>query len=114
MILTQPRQSAVSTLEWHILPLPSMCPVSGNPQPGSVLIALYQPVGCYLEVYSLHQHIHTFIGGKGAIRDMEGAIQQIAQDCAATLDTLVTVGAVIRLQRGDTMLLMCQGQPDAR
>lgn len=109
MILTQPRLSDIHTLEWHVLPLPSMCPVSGNPQPGSVLIVLYQPVACYLEVYSLRQHIHSFIGGKDAIRDMEGAVQQIAQDCAEALKTLVTVGAVIRLQRGDTMLLMCQG-----
>lgn len=107
MLLTQPCTSTISTFEWHILPLPSMCPVSGNPQPGSTLFVLYKPATAFLEVYSLRADVNAYIGGRGAIRDMEGTIQAIAQDCANAIKTYVVVGAIIRLQRGDTMALMC-------
>lgn len=111
MLLTQPCLSTVNTFEWHILPLPSMCPVSGNPQPGSTLFVLYKPQSAFLEVYSLHADVKEYIGGRPPIRDMEGTIQQIAQDCADAIQTYVVVGAIIRLQRGDTMALMCSALP---
>ena len=111
MLLTQPCLSSVETFEWHILPLPPMCPVSDNPQPGSTLFVLYRPVTSFLEVYSLRTDINTYIGGRGAIRDMEGTIQQIAQDCSNAIQAYVVVGAIIRLQRGDSMALMCNALP---
>lgn len=111
MLLTQPCLSPVETFEWHILPLPSMCPISGNPQPGSTLFVLYKPVSYFLEVYSLRADVNAYIGGRGAIRDMEGTIQTIAQDCANAAYVYVVVGAVIRLQRGDTMALLCSASP---
>jgi 7-cyano-7-deazaguanine reductase len=111
MLLTQPCTATISTFEWHILPLPSMCPVSRNPQPGSALYVLYQPKACFLEVYSLRAYVNSYIGGKGAIRDMEGTIQRIAQDCANALDVPVCIGAWIVLQRRDAMALVCNAIP---
>lgn len=110
MLLTQPntRPDIAVTPEVHILPLPQCCPVSGNPQPGSVLLVMYAPMGCFLEVYSLRHYVDQFVGGFGNVRDMEGMIQTIAGECAQILGTLVTVGALIYLQRGDAMTLIVQ------
>lgn len=94
--------------EVHILPLPRCCPVSGNPQPGSVLLVMYTPANHFLEVYSLRKYVDQFVGGFGNVRDMEGMIQTIAEACAQALGTLVTVGALIFLQRGDAMTLIVQ------
>lgn len=68
---------------------------------------LYKPVTAFIEVYSLRAYLNSYIGGKGAIRDMEGTIQQIAQDCAEVIKAPVSVGAWIVLQRGDAMSLIC-------
>jgi 7-cyano-7-deazaguanine reductase len=110
MLKTQPCTSHVHTYEWHILPLPSMCPISGNPQPGSTLFVLYKPTHAFLEVYSLRAYLNSYIGGKGAIRDMEGTIQAIAQDCADVLQAPVCVGAWIVLQRADALSLICTAE----
>lgn len=109
-VLTQPntRPDVAIQPEVHILPLPRCCPVSGNPQPGSALLIMYQPVAAFLEVYSLRKYVDQFVGGFGNVRDMEGMIQTIAKTCAQVLGTLVTVGALIYLQRGDAMTLIVQ------
>lgn len=69
---------------------------------------LYKPQTAFIEVYSLRAYVNSYVGGKGAIRDMEGTIQQLTQDCAAVLKAPVCVGAWIVLQRGDAMSLICQ------
>lgn len=109
-MLTQPNLlPQVSVLQWHILPLPSCCPVSGNPQPGSLLAICYHAGGAFLEVYSLRKQIDAYIGGHAnGIRDMEGMVQDIAKDCAVTVHAPVTVGAFVRLQRGDMLVTIAQ------
>lgn len=72
---------------------------------------LYKPTFYFLEVYSLRADINAYIGGRDFIRDMEGTIQQITQDCANAVAAYVVVGAIIRLQRGDSMALMCSAMP---
>lgn len=110
--MTQPNtQRCITTWEWHVLPFSGMCPFSGNPQTGSQLAILYRPGRTFLEVYALNAYIEDFKGGRGVVRDMEGMIQVIAQDCANTLDTGVTVGAYIRLHDGNAMTVMCQAMP---
>lgn len=64
-----------------------------------------------LEVYSLKKYVDEYIGGRGAIRDMEGMIQQIAQDCANAIGAYVRVDAQIILQRGDTMRVVAKAFP---
>lgn len=110
MILTQPRQMPQNLIEWHIVPLPQCCPISGNPQKGSYLMLCYQPKEVFLEVYSLKAYIDKFVGGYENIRDMEGMIQAICQECANTLGVFVSAGAWIVLQRGDFMSLVVGAQ----
>lgn len=109
--MTQPNTQRVPTWEWHILPFRGMCPFSGNPQAGSQLVILYRPERTFLEVYALNAYVASFKGGRGEIRDMEGMIQTIAQDCANVLDTCVSVGAFIRLHDGNSMCVTCQAMP---
>lgn len=110
--MTQPNtKRGIATWEWHILPFSDMCPFSHNPQAGSQLVILYRPERTFLEVYALDAYVQDYKGGRDGVRDMEGMIQQIAQDCANVLDTCVTVGAFIHLHDGNTMTVMCQTMP---
>lgn len=111
-LMTQPNtQRGIQTWEWHILPFSGMCPFSGNPQAGSQLAILYCPERTFLEVYALNAYVQDYKDGRGDVRDMEGMIQSVAQDCANALDTGVTVGAFIRLHDGSAMTVMCQAMP---
>jgi hypothetical protein len=76
-----------------------------------MLFLLYRPVTRFLEVYSLRTYLNSYVGGRGDVRDMESAIQSIAQDCAHMLKVPVCVGAWVILQRGDAMALVCDARP---
>lgn len=91
-----------SGVQTHILVLPPMCPVSGNPRTGSYVAIRYTPVDTYLEVYSLEHYINRFIGGwlSRGIRDMEQVIATIAGDCAGAVGVSVTVRARLVLDAG--------------
>lgn len=112
-ILTQSNALTKTHLfERHVIPLPSCCPVSGNPQPGSKITISYHPKDKFLEVYSLKKYIDEYIGGHDSgIRDMEGMIQQIALDCATAIGGYVRVDANIKLQFGDEMQLVAKAKP---
>jgi NADPH-dependent 7-cyano-7-deazaguanine reductase QueF len=114
MILTQVNQHpSIPLMQWHVLDIPSACPVSGNPQAGSFLMLAYTPKACFLEVYSLRKYLESYVGGREGIRDMEGMIQAIAQDCANAIGVNVLAGAYINLQRWDGMRLFAWGLPCA-
>jgi NADPH-dependent 7-cyano-7-deazaguanine reductase QueF len=109
MLFTQPNtRPGVAIWQSHTLALPSCCPVSGNPQPGSTITLSYSACDTFLEVYSLRKYIESYIGGREAIRDMEGMVQAIATDCAAMLGVTVLAYADIVLQRGDRMVIICR------
>lgn len=116
MIATMPdlRPDVSSGAQTHTLPLPPMCPVSGNPQPGSYVAVRYAPAGCTLEVYDLEAHIQHFVGGwlrDGAhIRDMEQMIATLAADCAASVGVPVRVRARLVLDAG-RMALTREARP---
>lgn len=85
----------------HFFPLPQMCPVSGNPQPGSELKIRYTPKDKVLEVYSLKTCIDSFIGGhSNGIRNMEETLQQIASWAAEAVGVTVHVEAELILDAG--------------
>lgn len=89
-------------------PMPSMCPRSGNPQAGSLIMIVYAPGSCVLEVYSLAGYLQQYVGGRQMandvlIRDMEQTIQQIALDCREALGVDVTVIGELMLQQGQRM-----------
>lgn len=91
----------ISTESAHRFALPRMCPVSGNPQPGSVLTVQYTAGAFFLEIESMGEYIASYIGGRpigrDLIRDMEQTIQQIAIDCAAVVEVPVTVTADLKI-----------------
>lgn len=91
------------TRSCHIFDLPRMCPVSGNPQPGSVLEVHYTAADWFLEIETLGAYIAGYIGGKqigrAFVRDMEQTIQAIASDCAASVG--VRVVCIARLKIAD-------------
>lgn len=99
------------TVERHSFDLPQCCPVSKNPQPGSVLKIRYRPNAVILEVQSIHDYIRSYIGGRLTVRNMEGMIQGIAQDCADALGVRVRVKAKLIIQPTQIMELKCKAWP---
>lgn len=93
----------VRIYQTHIIDLPSCCPVSKNPQPGSTIKISYHAKAVFLEVYSLHEYVHSYINGRGDVRSMEGMLQQIAHDCAKVLSVKVIAEALVILDCGDKM-----------
>jgi NADPH-dependent 7-cyano-7-deazaguanine reductase QueF len=77
--------------------------VSKNPRPGSTITISYRPCGCSIEIASLFAFIHSFRGGlyddsgQLAVRDMEGMIQRIAEECRQVLGVEVEVVADLQL-----------------
>lgn len=105
MIDTMPNLTNVPiAAQCHHIELPAMCPVSGNPQPGSYIAVRYVPAGAFLEVYALERYLTNYVGGwlRGDrhIRDMEQVVQTIAQDCAQALGVRVAVRAHLSLDCG--------------
>ena len=103
MIAVQPRSHDAPVRSCHVFDLPRMCPVSGNPQPGSVLEVWYTAGDWFLEIETLGEYIASFIGGKqigrAFVRDMEQTIQASATECAASV--CVRVVCVARLMIAD-------------
>lgn len=111
-LLTQPNtRPMICTYSTHTITFGDMCSVSHNPQAGSTLTISYRAHLLFLEVDSLYASVTAYRGGKDDIRDMEGMIQQIAQDAANALDTGVCVGAYIRLHDGSAMTIIHQAIP---
>lgn len=101
MIGIQPNMHSAPVRSCHQFDLPRMCPVSGNPQPGSVIEVWYTADQWFLEIETLGSYIASYIGGKPMngklIRDMEQTIQQIAQDCAQSVEVSVVVIARLKI-----------------
>lgn len=103
--------------ETHILELPPCCPVSKNPRPGSTIMIVYYPNGVVLEVGALYAYIHQFRGGlkddtgEIVIRDMEGMVSRIAQDCADAVGVAVNVCADLVIAPKQRMYLVVRKKP---
>lgn len=108
LIRTMPNERpSVQTTMRHRLDLPSCCPISGNPQPGSTITIRYRPGDVMLEVYSLAAYIKRYIGGSPeGIRNMETMIQQIAIDCQQAIGVPVFVRASLVLDT-QHLILFC-------
>ena len=100
-------------VERHEFDLPQCCPVTRNPQPGSVIKIKYRPQRLLLEVQSLHDYIKEYIGGRLDVRSMEGMIQNIAQDCSNSIGVKVRVRAKLLIQPTQIMKLECKAWPHA-
>ncbi|HYF06161.1 MAG TPA: hypothetical protein VD970_00960 [Acetobacteraceae bacterium] len=86
--------------------LPPCCPVSGNPQPGSVLTLDYEPAAEVLESYSVSPVVRQFIGGfrgrgrYAPVRDLEGMLRTLVQMAADALEVPVLGTADLVLDTG--------------
>lgn len=109
---TQPNEDRCA-MTWvtHRLTLPQCCPVTKNPQPGSEITIEYSPISTLLEVASLRSYVDSYQGGRGDVRNMEGMIQNIAQDCSNLLRQTVKVIAQLNLEPNQKMTVECTGNP---
>lgn len=101
--------------------LPSRCcPVSGNPQPGSVLTLRYRPRGLVLETYSLEALLKQFKGGFPGVgpyrveRNMEGMVGIVAQMVADALGVRVRARASLLLDTGQMVVSVTAKPQEAK
>ena len=96
-----------------IYPFAQLCPISGEPQPGSTITISYTAGALLLETKALRQYLASFAGENPyGIRDLEEAAQVIAQACANMLHTSVQVHAEYHLNIG-TMEVEIAAEPSA-
>lgn len=112
---TRPCRSDISIVNQHCVSLPTCCPVSGNPLPGSTLTISYLPNGKVIDVYSLSSWVNEFVGGHpSGTREMESMIQDLAERCAAAVMVEVTATADLTINAGlttQTMQVVCKAGP---
>jgi len=83
-------------------PFAQLCPVSGEPQPGSTISISYAAEAQLLETKALGRYLASFAGeNPHGVRDLEEAAQVIAQQCAAALGAAVLVTARYLLHSGE-------------
>lgn len=101
---------AMQMVQRHIVTIPSLCPATGNPQPGSTLSVTYIPQSKLLELYSLTEYVRSFVGHE-TVRDIEYFAQTFAQDCADVLGVSVTVRAKFVLDIDQVLKLRIKTSP---
>jgi hypothetical protein len=89
----------------HGIKLPPLCPVTGNPQPGSSLKIHYTPLERLLDVFGLEAVIAEYAGHQ-EVRDIEYMVQHLARRFSDTLACEVSLVADVRLDLGDQTLLI--------
>lgn len=94
----------------HVVNVPPLCPVTGNPQAGSRMTVTYVPEARLLELYSLTDYVRSFIGHK-TVRDIEHFAQTLAQDCADALGVPVSVQAHFVLNIDQVVKLRIKALP---
>ena len=82
-------------------PFAQLCPISGEPQIGSTISISYNASVLLLETKALRQYLASFAGENPyGVRDLEEAVQVIAQACANVLHIRVQVHAEYLLTIG--------------
>ena len=107
-------QSVTDRIE-HWIELPPMCPVSGNPASGSIAVTYTPTRGRVVDVDGLAAHVAEYVGGRGDVREMERAIQSIAEWCASEARTRVVVVADLEIrtvpESRQRMRIRCERRP---
>jgi 7-cyano-7-deazaguanine reductase len=92
-------------------PFAQLCPISGEPQPGSTISISYTAGALLLETKALRQYLAAFAGENPyGVRDLEQAAQVIAQQCADIARAAICVVAKYHLQVGE-MEVEVQAEP---
>lgn len=103
--------------EQHIIELPPCCPVSQNPRPGSNITISYRAKEFVLDITPLYAYIRAFVGGirdgqgQLLVRDMEGMLLKIANDCAQIVKVPVRVTADLIVLPKQQMNVIARGYP---
>lgn len=110
--------AAFCGIECHTLALPDgCCPVSKNPVQGSVITIVYKPRHVVLDVLSIPAYLRSYRGGlkdehgKIIVRDMEGMVDRIAEDCCTALGVPVRVYANLLLNPKQSMMVRVRSYP---
>ncbi|HQT65950.1 MAG TPA: hypothetical protein PLO16_15735 [Acidocella sp.] len=108
--------SDIDTAVHHIVDVPPCCPRSGNPLAGSKLWVSYRPRGVVFPVEALADMVAEYVGGHGAVREMEGMVQHIASRVSEIVGVRVRCRAnlIIRPPFGgenQKMIVTAIGQP---
>jgi NADPH-dependent 7-cyano-7-deazaguanine reductase QueF len=83
------------------LPFARLCPISGEPQASSTITVRYEAGACLLETKALRHYLESFAGeNEYGVRDLEEAVQVIAQACADVLLVQVVARAHYELLVG--------------
>jgi len=107
------RYSALRMRVRMTYPFAQLCPISGEPQPGSMITISYNAGALLLEMKALRQYLASFAGDNvHGVRDLEEAAQVIAQQCANILQTRVHVNAEYHLNVGK-MDVEVEAEPSA-
>lgn len=104
--IDNPRIAKLSK-QTHEVQVPSLCPRTQNPIPGSTVTISYAPDQKLLEIYSLNEYIASFIGSQ-EVRDLELLTQVIARDCHEVLGVQVFVVGKYILNVGQTIICECE------
>lgn len=111
LIATIPnRMPSVSLDIRHEVPLPSLCPATGNPQPGSSLSIRYRPTDRLLDVFGITALLNEYVGHT-TIRDVEYMIQHLARRLSTVLTVPVMLEAEIVLDIGQRLVVQAQVSP---
>jgi NADPH-dependent 7-cyano-7-deazaguanine reductase QueF len=82
-------------------PFARLCPISGEPQPSSTITVSYEAGASLLETKALRRYLDSFAGeNEYGVRDLEEAVQVIAQACANVLVVQVVAHAHYELTVG--------------
>lgn len=119
-LVTLPNNTSGQRLfERHTIELPiGCCPRSRNPRSGSTISIAYRARSQVLEVASLYAYLHRFVGGLRSgqgellVRDLEGMIQQIAQDTALALGVPTRVRADVVVLPHQVVQVIARGYPE--
>ncbi len=115
ILQTLPNATNGTLVEEHTLAIPPCCPVSKNPVKASITIR-YLPIGHSLEVGSLFAYIHSFQGGLKdelgtiVVRDMEGMVMRIKDDCEQALGVPVEIDTTWEVLPRQTVHMRCVRQ----
>jgi hypothetical protein len=102
------------TGQLHIVDVPPLCTRTHNPLPGSAVSIRYAPVdNTVLEVYSLTEYVHGFVGSM-VVRDIEQFAQVVAADCGKLLGVEVGVAARFVLNIGQIVETTARWRPFAK
>lgn len=102
MLGTIPNPRSGAFTQEHTVPVPALCPVSGNPAAGSVLRIAYSNTTALLDVTTLPAFIASFVGSR-EMRDLEAVTWAVAREAAAVLGASVTARGVFVLRDGQTL-----------